>query len=123
MCVIIFIIFIKSFRFSVFNHPDVTCEFLKMNKGDSRKEELCREIAKPGYEIIAAIQSNRFIKTHFPFSMVPGLLDIGCKIVYVARNPKDVSVSWYNLNRAIKTQGYIGDFPTFWHYFENDLSK
>lgn len=45
------------------------------------------------------------------------------QIVYVARNPKDVAVSWYKLNQAFKTQGYEGDFPKFWHYFKNDLSK
>lgn len=109
-------------EFSLFNHPEVTCEFLEMNKGDPTREQLCRDIAKPGYEIVAAIPSPRFIKTHFPLSMLPGLLDIGCKVIYVARNPKDVCVSWYNLNRAIKTQGYIGDFPTFWNYFEKDLT-
>lgn len=112
-----------------------------MNKGDEAKQQLCRDIAKPGYEVIAKMQSPRFIKTHFPFSMLPGLLDVGCKViikkrnslaiaydlfflkvVYVARNPKDVAVSWYNLNSSIKTQGYIGDFSTFWDYFQNDLS-
>jgi len=41
----------------------------------------------------------------------------------MARNPKDVAVSWYHLNREIKTQEYIGDFATFWHYFQNNLSK
>lgn len=45
------------------------------------------------------------------------------KIVYVARNPKDVAVSWYHLNKAIKTQGYKGDFAKFWDYFQNNLSK
>lgn len=109
-------------EFSMFNHPDVTLEFLEMNKGDEAKQQLCREIAKPGYEVIATIPSPRFIKTHFPFSMLPGLLDVGCKVVYVARNPKDVVVSWYNLNQAIKTQGYVGDFATFWDYFENNLT-
>lgn len=45
------------------------------------------------------------------------------QIVYVARNPKDVAVSWYIQNKAFITQGYIGDFPQFWNYFKNDLSE
>lgn len=65
----------------MFNHPEVTREFLKINKGDFLKEQLCREIAKPGYEMVAAIPSPRFIKSHFPFSLLPGLLDIGCKVI------------------------------------------
>ncbi|XP_011175689.2 sulfotransferase 1C4 [Solenopsis invicta] len=108
-------------EFSLFNHPEVTREFLAMNKDDEMKQQLCQDIAKPGYEVIDGIPSPRFIKSHFPFSMLPGLLDVGCKVVYVARNPKDVATSFYHLNRSIKTQGYIGDFTTFWNYFENNL--
>ncbi|XP_032675693.1 sulfotransferase 1C4-like [Odontomachus brunneus] len=109
-------------EFSLFNHPELTREFLEMNKGNAEKEQLCRQIAKPGYEVVASMPSPRFIKSHFPFSLLPGILNVGCKIVYVARNPKDVAVSWYHLNMEIKTQGYLGDFATFWDYFENDLT-
>ena len=138
-----------SSRFSMFNHPEVTEEFVRMNEGDCEREKFCRDIAKPGYQIVEAIDSPRFIKSHFPLSLLPGILDSGCKvlcylhselnfhfllwvfiqtryvcwqIVYVARNPKDVAVSWYHLNRAVLTQGYIGDFHEFWEYFRNDLS-
>jgi len=52
-----------------------------MNKDNEEKQQLCRKIAKPGYEIIDAIPSPRFIKSHFPFSMLPGILDIGCKVI------------------------------------------
>jgi len=41
----------------------------------------------------------------------------------VARNPKDVAVSFYHLNRLIRTQGYRGDFPRYWDYFENNLRE
>ncbi|XP_020290948.1 sulfotransferase 1C4-like [Pseudomyrmex gracilis] len=109
-------------EFSMFNHPEVTSEFLEINKGDEAKQQLCREIAKPGYEVIAANPSPRFIKSHFPFSLLPDIIDVGCKVVYVARNPKDVAVSWYHLNRSMKTQGFTGDFAMFWSYFKNDLT-
>ncbi|XP_033321872.1 sulfotransferase 1E1 [Megalopta genalis] len=109
-------------EFSMYNHPEVTNEFLEMNKGDRYKEDFCRNIAKPGYERLEKMESPRFIKSHFPFSLLPGILDCGCKIVYVARNPKDVAVSWYHLNKAIKTQGYKGNFPMFWDYFQNNLT-
>lgn len=107
----------------MFNHPDVTKEFLKTNEGDSKKQELCLEISKPGYEILTEMTSPRFIKSHFPFSLLPGILESGCKIIYVARNPKDVAVSWYHLNKAIKTQHYLGNFEEFWNYFQKDLSE
>ncbi|XP_076626776.1 sulfotransferase 1B1 [Colletes latitarsis] len=109
-------------EFSMFNHPEVTREFVEMNKGDKEKEEFCRGLSVPGYEVVEKLPSPRFIKSHFPFSLLPGILDTGCKIVYVARNPKDVGVSWYHLNRAIKTQGYVGDFAMFWNFFQNNLT-
>ncbi|XP_001603070.1 sulfotransferase 1E1 [Nasonia vitripennis] len=109
-------------EFSMFNHPEVTKELLEMNKDDLKKQELCEEIAKPGYEVLASLPSPRFIKSHFPFSLLPNLLNSGCKIIYVARNPKDVAVSWFKLNQAFRTQGYEGDFPKFWNYFRNDLT-
>ncbi|KAJ8679412.1 hypothetical protein QAD02_015199 [Eretmocerus hayati] len=109
-------------EFSMFNHPDLTEEFVKFNKKDKKKAEFCRELARPGYEVLANMSSPRFIKTHFPFSLLPNIFESGCKIVYVARNPKDVAVSWYKLNEAFKTQGYRGDFKRFWHYFKNDLT-
>ncbi|KAG5326364.1 ST1C4 Sulfotransferase, partial [Acromyrmex heyeri] len=108
-------------EFSLFNHPEVTQEFLFCNKDDKAKQQLCREIALPGYKVVAEMPSPRFIKTHLPFSMLPGLLDVGCKVVYIARNPKDVVTSYYHLNCSIKTQGYLGDFSTFLEYFLNNL--
>ncbi|XP_043273832.1 sulfotransferase 4A1-like [Venturia canescens] len=109
-------------EFSMFNHPEVTQEFVKLNEGDKEKKKLCKEISKPGYEVLENLLSPRFIKSHFPLSLLPGILDTGCKIIYVARNPKDVAVSWYHLNRAISTQGYEGNFEEFWNYFRNDLT-
>lgn len=45
------------------------------------------------------------------------------QVIYVARNPKDVAVSFYHLNRLYRTQGYIGDFAKYWDYFERNLSN
>ncbi|CAG5088537.1 Similar to SULT1C4: Sulfotransferase 1C4 (Homo sapiens) [Cotesia congregata] len=87
-----------------------------------KKQELCKKITIPGYEVLNGMPSPRFIKSHFPLSLLPGILDVGCKIIYVARNPKDVAVSWYHLNQAIKTQGYNGNFEEFWNYFQDDLT-
>ncbi|KAL6263466.1 hypothetical protein P5V15_006257 [Pogonomyrmex californicus] len=109
-------------EFSLFNHAEVTLEFLSENQDDKAKQQFCKDIAKPGYEVVNAMSSPRFIKTHFPLSMLPGLLDVGCKVIYVARYVKDVAVSWFYLNKTIRTQGFTGDFATFWDYFQNDLT-
>ena len=53
--------------------------------------------------------SPRFVKSHLPMSLNnPRLLDT-CKVVYVARNPKDACVSYYNHNRLFRAHGFEGD--------------
>ncbi|GMJ00081.1 sulfotransferase 16, CORONATINE INDUCED-7, SULFOTRANSFERASE 16, ARABIDOPSIS SULFOTRANSFERASE 5A [Hibiscus trionum] len=44
------------------------------------------------------------LATHVPYSSLPrSILDSGCKIVYVCRNPKDSFVSLYHFNTTILT--------------------
>ena len=66
-------------------------------------------------EGIAAIPETkrRFIKSHLPMSLLPHNLVSTAKVIYVARNPKDVMVSYYHHHKLIKTQGYIGNLPNF----------
>ena len=45
------------------------------------------------------------------------------QVVYVARNPKDVIVSFYHHHRLIPLHDYHGDFEEFANYFLNDESK
>ncbi|XP_043204618.1 sulfotransferase 1A1-like [Amphibalanus amphitrite] len=66
--------------------------------------------------------SPRFVKSHLPFSLNnPRLLDV-CKVVYVARNPKDLCVSFYHHMRLIRFHDFLGDFELFVDYFMKDLT-
>lgn len=65
----------------MFNHPDLTNEFIKYNEGHPERQQLCIEVAKPGYEVLAMASSPRFIKSHFPFSLLPNIFDSGCKVI------------------------------------------
>lgn len=98
--------------------------FLNEQEGNSKNQEMIKTISVPGYEFIPNIPSKRFIKTHLPFSLMPpSVMNERAKIVYVARNPKDVVVSYYHLSRLYRTTGYVNDFERFWSYFEHDLGK
>ncbi|XP_075154611.1 sulfotransferase 4 [Haematobia irritans] len=114
------------FEFSLFVHPEVKKEFLKENAGHKEYQDFIELISTPGYELLSAIPETkrRFIKTHFPISLLPpSVMAKKCKIIYVARrNPMDVAVSYYYLNRLYRTQGYVGDFERYWNYFEQGLS-
>ena len=56
---------------------------------------------------------RRFIKSHLPLSLLPSNLVSTAKVIYVARNPKDVMVSYYHHHKLIKAHGFTGDLPTF----------
>ena len=54
--------------------------------------------------------SPRFVKCHLPMSLYqPKMLDV-CKVVYVARNPKDLCVSLYHHSRLFYCFDFMGDF-------------
>ncbi|CAH0564168.1 unnamed protein product [Brassicogethes aeneus] len=64
---------------------------------------------------------QRFIKTHLPISLLPrDLLTSGCKIIYVARSPKDMMVSRYYFSRKLFKDG-ITNFEGLWELMEKNL--
>jgi len=66
---------------SLFVHDEMKAELLKLNAGDSEKVDIIQHISQPEYEVLNAMKSPRFIKTHFPISLLPpNLLDVGCKV-------------------------------------------
>ncbi|KAL0272061.1 UNVERIFIED_CONTAM: hypothetical protein PYX00_005178 [Menopon gallinae] len=97
-------------------------ELLSKSANDKTKEEDIKKICCPALIKLGKMSSPRFIKSHLPISLLPNdLLDCGAKIIYVARNPKDVAVSYYHFHRLVKTLDFMGDFPKFWDYFEKNL--
>lgn len=68
--------------------------------------------------------TQRFFKTHFPIELLPqNVAKVGAKIIYVARNPKDVAVSCYYLHKMHPFLRFNGNFEAFVEYFMNGLSK
>lgn len=105
-------------------HDKTKQTFLEEHEGNVGNQDMIRTISVPGYEFIPNIAEQRFIKTHLPFSLMPpSVMNEQAKVIYVARNPKDVAVSYYHLSRLYRTTGYVNDFDTFWDYFENDLGS
>uniref|UniRef100_A0AAR5QBG4 Sulfotransferase domain-containing protein n=1 Tax=Dendroctonus ponderosae TaxID=77166 RepID=A0AAR5QBG4_DENPD len=112
----------KFLEFSCFIHEKVKEEFLKENMANPEYYKIVQSIDNPRWETLTKSPERRFIKTHLPFSLLPpSLPQAGCKIIYVARNPKDVAVSFYHWNRSIRTQGFLGDFRKYWSYFHRNL--
>lgn len=77
----------------------------------------------PHYDRLSNMSMRRLIKTHLPLKLMPkSVMEVGAKVVYVARNPKDTAVSHYNFSK-INGSGFSGDFETFARYFLDDLSE
>lgn len=54
---------------------------MQEHKDSPENQKLLENIVAPGWKILNDTPSPRFIKTHFPFSLLPkNLLEIGCKV-------------------------------------------
>ncbi|XP_071746961.1 uncharacterized protein [Lepeophtheirus salmonis] len=64
--------------------------------------------------------SRRLLKSHLPFSLMPpGVLKKN-KVIFVARDPRDVVLSYFRHQRLMKYYDFQGDFTTFLDYFVRD---
>ncbi|XP_069997628.1 sulfotransferase 1A3 [Penaeus vannamei] len=85
-------------------------------EGFWRLQPATNPLAKDVYlDQVDALASPRTIKTHLPLSLLSPDLVNSCKlqVVYVARNPKDVSVSFYHQQRLVKAAEYVGSFHEY----------
>jgi len=67
-----------------------------------------------------SLKPPRYIKTHLPFYLLPPKLLDTSKVIYVARNPKDVVVSWYYHHKLTKYLGFNGNLDEFIDFFIKD---
>ncbi|KZS13785.1 sulfotransferase family cytosolic 1B member 1 [Daphnia magna] len=66
------------------------------------------------------MKSPRVFKTHLPLYLLhPELLETS-KVVYVARNPKDVIVSYFHFHKLMNQHKFTGDLESFADYFMKD---
>lgn len=65
-------------------------------------------------EVVKQMKSPRYIKTHLPWELLPYQIQSGTvkpKIIYIARNPKDVAVSYYHYCKLM--HGFRGTCDDF----------
>jgi len=68
-------------------------------------------------DIVEHVKAPRVFKTHVPFYLLnPKAMDT-CKVIYVARNPKDNCVSYYHHHKAMSYCEYNGDFEKFVDFY------
>ncbi|KAK7901816.1 hypothetical protein WMY93_018585 [Mugilogobius chulae] len=63
-------------------------------------------------------KAPRLFKTHLPAQFLPkSFWEENCKIVYVARNPKDVVVSYYHFDQTLLLHPEPGDWSSYFQRF------
>jgi hypothetical protein len=69
-----------------------------------------REAPGNSLDDILSRKGRRYFKTHATVNSLPGGLETGAKVIYVARNPKDTVVSLYHHARNKPEFGFQGTF-------------
>ncbi|XP_043369208.1 sulfotransferase 1 family member D1-like isoform X2 [Dermochelys coriacea] len=73
---------------------------------------------KSGVTKLAEMLSPRLVKTHLPVQLLPdSFWENNCKIIYVARNAKDVAVSYYHFYQMAKMHPEPGTWDEFLEKF------
>ncbi|XP_039754206.1 sulfotransferase 1 family member D1-like isoform X1 [Pararge aegeria] len=67
------------------------------------------------------LQSPRFVKTHLPLSLLPPKLLDTAKVFYIARDPRDVAVSFHFMHKLFRYFDEDVQFTEFWELFKKDL--
>ncbi|XP_068797244.1 sulfotransferase 1B1-like [Struthio camelus] len=71
-----------------------------------------------GTELLVLMPSPRIIKTHIPAHLLPkSFWEKRCKMVYVARNAKDVAVSFYHFDLMNKLHPHPGTWAEYLEEF------
>ncbi|NWT84601.1 ST1B1 Sulfotransferase, partial [Lanius ludovicianus] len=72
----------------------------------------------PGTDLLATMPSPRVVKSHLPAHILPkSFWGNHCKMIYVARNAKDVAVSYYHFDLMNNLQPHPGTWAQYLEEF------
>nr|XP_026498975.1 sulfotransferase 1C4-like [Vanessa tameamea] len=102
--------------------PELAFQLIKNNFMNLKNFQGLNQATKvSSWKTIEDAPSPRLIKTHLPLSMLPPNLLSTAKVIYVARDPRDVAVSYYYLHKMVGNSFVRTTFQNFWEAFRRDL--
>ncbi|ELU09282.1 hypothetical protein CAPTEDRAFT_151859 [Capitella teleta] len=72
------------------------------------------EYVYPGLKDLSKLKGQRLMKSHLPYHHLPHeVMEGKSKVLYIARNPKDVAVSYYHFAKMFRESSYTGTMENF----------
>ncbi|XP_050663979.1 sulfotransferase 1C4-like [Leptidea sinapis] len=102
---------------SVVKLPKLEKERIKSLAEEERSKQVSKYFSTL-FDEYSNITTRRFFKTHLPLSLLPPDLLDKAKVVYIARDPRDVFVSVYHL---LKNRIYDDKPDEIWNLFRRGL--
>ncbi|CAH2106075.1 unnamed protein product [Euphydryas editha] len=107
-----------SARYSFIEFPTQAPEIRKEKPPSGQKHH---SATVNDFRNLHTLPSPRFIKTHLPLSLLPPKLLDTAKVFYVARDPRDVAVSFHYMHQLFRYFDEGVEFTEFWELFKKDL--
>lgn len=93
------------------------CDFKKATQDSIENRSPFFDYPSPGLKFIENIKTRRIIKTHLPLSFLPDNIENESKMIYIVRNPKDVTVSYFHFTNLSTQAQFTGNFYDFTKLF------
>ncbi|XP_034830315.1 sulfotransferase 1 family member D1-like isoform X2 [Maniola hyperantus] len=104
-------------RFAFIEYPTMSSE---INQGPPPSGK-SGQATVDDFSNLHTLPSPRFIKTHLPLSLLPPTLLDTAKVFYIARDPRDVAVSFHFMHKLFRYFDEGVQFTEFWELFKKDL--
>ncbi|CAH2037105.1 unnamed protein product, partial [Iphiclides podalirius] len=107
-----------SKRYAFLEYPTLSSEVKKETPNPNFEN---RKATEEDFRSLPQLPSPRYIKSHVPLSLLPPkLLDVA-KVFYIARDPRDVAVSYHFMHILFRYFDQGVQFKEFWELFRNNL--
>ncbi|XP_018563734.1 estrogen sulfotransferase-like [Anoplophora glabripennis] len=109
--------------FSLFSRLPQMKEILEKKDVDEEALDIARKYLELSVDGLSQRKGRRFLKCHLPISLMPPhIFEVGAKVIYCARNPKDVLVSIIHVIRFFQSdRGPKPNIKNWFDDFKNDL--
>lgn len=104
---------VQEIVWQIFNEGQVTSDHI-LQRVPFLEAATSARFPQPDYN---TLPRPRIVKTHLPRNIIPKSAneDDKCKYIYIARNPKDVAVSFFQFVTSMKVFGHGFNGP--WEFF------